>query len=189
MVMTIAEEKRAKAIQRLENHQVKLKNKYGDNMSENKLFKDDGKILKDTLILADNSQKINKRGRPLKYATDEMMKEHVKSYFEICMEKEIIPSVLGLALWLGVHRDTIYEWTNGDYPYTQTIQLAITVIQKWTEDNALLGNLNPVLYIFLGKNYFGLQDNNNVVIKGDNKRLSEQEQNEILAAVPKISTK
>lgn len=170
--------------ERVMNHEMNKSKKPNLN-PDSKIYNDSARLLDDNFYLLTHGKGVEKKiGRPLKFATDEIMRKEIKEYVEHCGESNTIPSVLGLSLWLGVHRDTIYEWSNGDFPYTDTIKLAMQMIHKYTEDNALLGNINPVLYFFMSKNYWGMRDTTETVIRPATDKISEKEQLDIINAIP-----
>jgi len=78
-------------------------------------------------------------------------------------------SVHHIAVLLGVHRDTIYEWKKSHSEFSDTIK-------EWEEKrNALFLELTNKqgAWIFLAKNWLGMSDNQTIEhsggIKGDHK--------------------
>lgn len=123
----------------------------------------------------------NKLGRPLKFETVEEMQKAIDLFFQSCdphvievlkivtdpktklkkqiMEKEISEqrpyTISGLALALGIHRDTLLEYESRD-AYSDAIKTAKNRVHAYVE--ARLFTNNPVGSIFNLKNNFGWKD-------------------------------
>lgn len=93
--------------------------------------------------------------------------ERTKQYFERCAIRGIRPLVEEYAMCLGITRQTLWEWETGKYgapldPYV--IKRAKEAIAMFDARLVTEGKLNPVTYIFRGKNYYGLKDQQDVVV-------------------------
>jgi DNA-binding XRE family transcriptional regulator len=78
-----------------------------------------------------------------------------------------IPTVENLANCLGVTRVTLWEWENGEYraPFDPNlIKRAKHLIATYDAEMVSSGKLNPVVYIFRGKNYYGLKDQQEYIV-------------------------
>ena len=97
-------------------------------------------------------------------------------YFEFCQETDMKPSVSGLSLALGITRSTLHRWFKGEVSkHNQAVtEKAYSLLESLWEDYMQNGKVNPVSGIFLGKNHFGYQDKQEMVITPNNK-LGEQE--------------
>lgn len=105
-------------------------------------------------------------GRPYAFESIEKLQEQVNGFFDLCNSTNTIPTIVNLALYLGVHRDTIYAHANDvNSPYSDIFKNLITYFHSIMENGALVGKINPVTYIFLGKNYFNLSDSKDINIK------------------------
>lgn len=176
-----------KRAERVQKHEASKGKRRGTEVQvdKNKLFNESNNTLVDGVVLMEHGLNVEKKiGRPLKFATDEIMKQEIFEYFQHCQDTCTIPTVLGVSLWLGVTRETVYQWTREDFPYTDTIKNTMSLIHKFTEDNAILGNINPVLYFFMAKNYWGMRDSTETIIRPENNRPSESEQRAIIDALP-----
>lgn len=81
-----------------------------------------------------------KRGRPTKYS-EEIIKK-TRNYIENYRNfGEVIPSIEGLALVLGVNRDTIYEWKNKFKEFSDMVE---ALQLKQTKILLNLGLLNKI---------------------------------------------
>jgi glutamine amidotransferase PdxT len=68
-------------------------------------------------------------------------------------------------MWLGCDRDTLYNHANNsNSPFFGTCKKLISICQVALENGAIKNKVNSVLYMFLGKNYFGLKDDKNITV-------------------------
>ncbi len=104
-------------------------------------------------------------GRPYAFGSVEDLQKEMSEYFDLCKETSTMPTVTSLSLWLGVNRDTIYEHANNvNSPFSDTMKRTLTYMHSAMENGTLSGDINPVTYIFLAKNYFGMRDDKNINI-------------------------
>lgn len=171
---------------RLDHHEKTKGVRNGDTTNVSKLFESDGKILKDSMELRKQGNEMRKKGRPLKYSSADEMEKYLCAFMDYCIEKEIIPNVVGVCLFLGISRETWYQWMREDFPFTDTVKEFHSMIHKFMEDNTLAGNINPVLFMFLGKNYFQLKDQSETVLHTEKDRPTEEEQRRIINSIPPV---
>lgn len=60
-------------------------------------------------------------------------------------EVEVIPSVAGLALYLGVHRSTLYEWGKQNKDFSDTLGSLQDVQEVSLLNGGLRGRFNPAI--------------------------------------------
>lgn len=120
---------------------------------------------------------------------DECLSE-VEGYFKLCDQYDIIPTIASLALYLGIHRDTIYTIANNPKTYhtSDILKSAISTCQAYHENAFMSNEISPVSFIFYSKNYYGLKDttdvrfnqndNNNSVTSDSMNAIREQIENE-----------
>lgn len=92
-------------------------------------------------------------------------------YFDHCAADDMKPSVSGLCLALGINRDTLYSWSNGETrksTHSEPVKRARAILEALWEDYMLNGKINPVAGIFLGKNNFGYTDKQELEIAPKN---------------------
>lgn len=94
-------------------------------------------------------------------------------YHTFCIDNDIKPDMVGMALAIGVDRTTLWKWENG--VESNKPQAVRNVIKKGREINELMmsqmmqnGRINPVVGIFLLKNSHGYKDQQDVVITPNN---------------------
>ena len=105
-------------------------------------------------------------GRPCVKTTEEA-RERIIEYFERCLNQGIKPTVEELALALGTYRTTLYRWETGEKKGIdgELIKQAKEFIATFDAKAVSAGKLNPVTYIFRSKNYYGLRDQQEVVVQ------------------------
>lgn len=107
----------------------------------------------------------NSGGRPMAFKSVETLESDIREFLQLCYDTSTIPTVSSAGMWLGCDRDTIYNHANNsNSPFFGTCKKLINVCQVAMENGAIKGKVNAVLYMFLGKNYFGLKDDKNIQI-------------------------
>ena len=79
--------------------------------------------------------------------------------------------MIGMANWLGVHRDTVHQWKTGatrSNTHYDLIKKAIDILEELWVDYMQNGKINPASGIFLGKNMFGYKDQQDLVVTPNN---------------------
>lgn len=96
------------------------------------------------------------------------VKERVYTYFKICEDDDMKPSVAGLAVALDYDRRRLWEIRagkrEGNPEVTDTIKKAMQLLDLQMVDYMQNGKINPVSGIFLMKNNFGYADKQEVVV-------------------------
>ena len=86
------------------------------------------------------------------------VKRRIEEYMDLCEEDDARATVAGLALALGVTRQTLFYWQNGklkqDPEVMAAIERGLTIINAQLEGNIMEGRGNVVGQIFLAKNNF-----------------------------------
>jgi len=97
----------------------------------------------------------------------------INQYHQYCVSQDMKPSVVGMAMAIGVDRTTLWKWENG-VESNKPLQVR-NMLKKGREINELMldqlmqnGKLNPVTGIFLLKNHHGYKDQQDVVITPNN---------------------
>lgn len=108
---------------------------------------------------------------PIDLADPEQVKGRIRDYFEFCAQRDRKPSVVGMANWIGVSRDTLDSWRRGECrsnTHSDIIKKAYMVIEELWHDYMQNGKMNPVTGIFIAKNFYGYRDQQDVVITPNN---------------------
>lgn len=106
---------------------------------------------------------------PIDINSTEEVAQRLEWYFRHCIENDMKPTVSGMANSLGVNRMTIYEWRTGkrrkkDKELQAVINRAYNILEELYEDYMMNGKINPVAGIYIGKNHFGYQDQQQVIL-------------------------
>lgn len=101
-------------------------------------------------------------GRPLLFETPEALERRIEEYKQSLIDREKPPTIAGLAYWLGVDRQTIYNY-EARMPYFGIIKKAREWILSSYEESAADGKGGGGV-IFLMKNY-GYTDKQELDIK------------------------
>lgn len=93
--------------------------------------------------------------------------ERLNEYFQICYEYGQIPTVEDMALSLGVDRRTLWKWEQESSKNRERAEMISRAKEIMAAIDAKLvteGKIIPVTYIFRAKNYYGMKDQNEVVL-------------------------
>ena len=92
-----------------------------------------------------------------------------------------------MALWLGVTSNTIARWKEDNTnPFSTSIKKAEELFHQFILEKTMQGSINTLLYFFLGKNWFGMQDKTEVVHKSSSNVIDLDEQERIINSTPGI---
>lgn len=124
--------------------------------------------------------------------TDEEIAERLHYFFKTCIETGEPMTIEKMSLALGYDRTTIYNWSVGKEGSTPTrkrlIRNAKEILASFDADMAVEGKINPVVYMFRAKNYFGLKDQQEHVITPNNPlgeiKDTEELQQQIIERLP-----
>lgn len=102
----------------------------------------------------------------------EQVQARLTEYFQIHIDADLKPTVAGMAMALGIDRRRLWEIKsdvadrNQDLPTLtrDSIKKAYDFLETLWENYMHNGKINPVSGIFLGKNNFGYQDKQDIVV-------------------------
>lgn len=100
---------------------------------------------------------------------DDELCERINWFFMECANTQQLPSVEKLANAIGIHRNTLLRWGNGDAkgfsPVTKDIVTqAKQILASLDAELATEGKTQPVVYMFRAKNFYDMRDQNDVVV-------------------------
>lgn len=100
---------------------------------------------------------------------DEELCERLNWFFSQCAETQQVPNIEKLSNALGYHRNTLLDWENGNTggfsPYTKDIiKQAKQILASIDAELAQEGKTQPVVYMFRAKNFYGMKDQQDVVL-------------------------
>ena len=109
-----------------------------------------------TTSVKSNSAPKGHWGQPLLYKEEYC--ERVNDFIKERVANNTIPTVVGFAIYLGHHKDTLYEWAK-IYPNMSDSLKKITQVQEdMLISGVTNGKMNPAGAIFLLKNNHGYKD-------------------------------
>lgn len=101
--------------------------------------------------------------------SDDELCERLNWFFSVCAETQQIPNVEKMANAIGVHRNTLQSWETGTKPGFSTatgkiISQAKQILASIDAELATEGKTQPVVYMFRAKNFYGMKDQQDVVV-------------------------
>lgn len=100
--------------------------------------------------------------------SDEECRQRLYDFFNICQETGQLPTVEKMVMCLGAVKQTVWQWEHADgcsQRRADLIKKAKEFIASFESEMVTEGKINPVVYIFRAKNYFGMKDQQEHVIK------------------------
>lgn len=106
----------------------------------------------------------------------EQVNARLDEYFAITMRQDMKPTVAGMAMSLGISRQSLWAIANEapmggrgyapnlPAPCADSIKKAYKMMELMWEEYMTHGKINPVTGIFLAKNNFGYQDKQEMVL-------------------------
>lgn len=137
-----------------------------------------GKSLKNILAIS------KAFGEPVQ--SDDELRERLGWFFENCAETQQLPTVEKMCLALGIPRETVHEIIHGtrkgfSKETPDILKNAKNLIASLDAELAQEGKIQPVVYLFRAKNYYGMKDTQDVVLTPNN-RLSEYQDQKVIEA-------
>ena len=104
---------------------------------------------------------------------DEELCERLNWFFESCQQTNQLPTVEKMCLALSMPRTTVFDWesgrTKGFSPRTSDIiKKAKNLIASLDAELAQEGKIQPVVYMFRAKNFYGMADKQEVILTPNN---------------------
>lgn len=109
--------------------------------------------------------------------SDEECAERLNEYFAQCYREGQIPTVEDMALALGVVPATLWDWEHGRSrtpARAEMIKRAKGILQGIDAKLVSEGKIPQVTYIFRAKNFYGMRDQQEVVLTPNTDPLGEQ---------------
>lgn len=108
-----------------------------------------------------------KLGRPLRFNDAEGLELLIRQYLEHCEVKDKPLTMSGLALWLGISRQTLVNYSYRD-DFFDTISEARALVEADMEERMLANKSNATASIFSLKNNFKWTDKQEIEAKNTN---------------------
>ena len=117
------------------------------------------------------------------------VQKRINEYFEVCAADGCFATVAGLALSLGVTRQSVFYWLNGKVKrppeVINAIEWGMAIINAQTEEAMMDGSGNVVGQIFLTKNNFpDYKDEREVTVQQTQKELTAEQLMKMAAKLP-----
>lgn len=101
--------------------------------------------------------------------SDEELCERLNWFFSQCAETQQIPNVEKMSNAIGVNRNTLLAWGNGNKPgFSPITQSIVTqakqILASMDAELASEGKTQPVVYMFRAKNFYDMRDQQEVVV-------------------------
>ena len=102
-------------------------------------------------------------------SNDEELCERLNWFFSECARTQQVPNVEKMSNALGYHRSTLNDWEtgikNGFSPHTKDIiKQAKQILASIDAELAQEGKTQPVVYMFRAKNFYGMRDQQDIVV-------------------------
>lgn len=108
---------------------------------------------------------------PIDISDPKQVEHRIGEYFQHCIENDRRPQIVSLCNWLGINRDTLNAWKNGDVrgaTHSDIIKKAYAFMEELWTDYMQCGKISPPTAIFLAKNWYGYKDVADVVVTPNN---------------------
>ena len=116
--------------------------------------------------------------------TDEECADRLNEFFNRMAHTGEIPTVEKMCLALGTTRSTVFRWETGELQSSQArrnmIKKAKEILAAMDAEMVNEGKIPQVTYIFRAKNFFGMQDQQEVVLTPNNKLGDDVNKDEII---------
>lgn len=122
--------------------------------------------------------------RQPKVKSDEELAERFDTYFRYCAENDVVPTVEEMASYTGYSQATVWDWENGRNkgfsPQTsEIIKKAKDILKIFDAKMVLAGKIPFLAYCFRSKNYYGMKDQQEIVVAPKNPLGDEMSTEEI----------
>ena len=108
---------------------------------------------------------------PIDISDPKQVEDRIGMYFQYCADNDRRPQIVGMCNWLGINRDTLNMWVNGETrgaTHTDIIKKAYRVMEEMWSDYMQYGKISPPTGIFLAKNWYGYKDVADVIVTPNN---------------------
>lgn len=104
---------------------------------------------------------------PIDISDPKQVEQRINDYFTYCIDNDRKPNIRGLGNWLGVDSETVMRWRRGQFrgdSHQKILQKAVAVLEEMWWDYGYEGKVNPANWIFIGKNAYGMKDQQDIVV-------------------------
>lgn len=119
--------------------------------------------------------------------TDEEIAERIEFYFNDCYQNKLKPTLEGCALACGVTTETFSNWaqkeSKTDFDRFDLSKRCKQILSTFDANLLINGKMNPVAYIFRAKNYYGMKDQTESVVKHESNLGETKSADELLKII------
>lgn len=124
--------------------------------------------------------------------TPQELADRFNDLFQLCFDNNFIPTVEALALCSGIDRRDLWRIETGETHkgdgMCDIIKNAKNFIATMEAELARDGEINPTVYIFRAKNYFGMTDKQEVVVTPNTGLQEQPNAEEIIKNLPQLDS-
>ncbi len=104
---------------------------------------------------------------------DDELCDRLEWFFQTCIETKQLPTVEKMCLALSMPRTTVFDWESGrtkgfSVRTSDIIKKAKNLIASMDAELAQEGKIQPVVYMFRAKNFYGMADKQEIVVTPNN---------------------
>lgn len=123
------------------------------------------------------------------------LQERLQEFFNTCADTGQYPTVEKMCLAIGYSRQTVNDWENrvhcglvedSNSPVSDIIKKAKEFLATFDAELVISGNMNFLAYCFRAKNYYGMQDKQELTIEPKQAFGEQKSMEEIAASVPEL---
>lgn len=118
---------------------------------------------------------------------DDELADRLYNFFVLCMESQQHPTWEKLCYYIGFTGSTVHRWSTGEINCSSRrrdlIKKAKDFCAIYDAELAIDGKINPIIYIFRAKNFFGMVDRVEHVANTDNMLGELKDQKEIAGRI------
>lgn len=117
----------------------------------------------DRVRLLQHNMRVASIGRVQDREDAEEVRAHLELYLSMCLEDQVLPTVAGMALSLGIDRRTLWTWMSGKVQIKSqaamdTLKGVYMMINAQYESMLTTGKIIPVAGFFLLQNNYGYEN-------------------------------
>lgn len=124
---------------------------------------------------------------PIDISDPVQVEQRIREYFQYCEEQDCRPGFVALANWIGIDRTTLNSWKRGEYrgaTHSHIIQKAVSLLEEIWEELMSEGRINPVVGIWMGKQFYQQSDRQELAIAQDHEMRPVPTMEEIAKNLP-----
>lgn len=126
---------------------------------------------------------------PIDISDPVQVEQRIREYFQYCEEQDCRPGFVALANWIGIDRTTLNSWKRGEYrgaTHSHIVQKAVSILEEIWEELMTEGRINPVVGIWMGKQFYQQSDRQELAIAQDREMRTVPTIEEIAKNLPEL---